>query len=342
MLLPDGKYAVYGANGIIGRYDKFNHEYSEVLMTCRGATCGTINVSEPFSWINGNAMVIHPKNDDITKPFLVYVLRGIDLSDVITGAAQPQITRQSLSPKKLPVPPISAQERIVAELDLLSSIIDKKKAQLKEYDQLAQSIFYDMFGDPITNEKGWETSCFGNIMTPAKSNKCTSHTQLPILSITMHGGIVRQKDRFKKVIASKDVTGYKIIKRGQLVIAFPIDEGLIYTQDIEDEGIMSPAYNVWDVDYTKVETLFLKFHLHSPAIMKYYKDKLRGTTLRRRMIPKDDLLNLPIPLPPLSFQKQFAKKIEEIERQKALVQASIAETETLFNSRMDYYFNYVL
>ncbi len=131
MLLPDGKYAVYGANGIIGRYDKFNHEYSEVLMTCRGATCGTINVSEPFSWINGNAMVIHPKNDDITKPFLVYVLRGIDLSDVITGAAQPQITRQSLSPKKLPVPPISAQERIVANLTCYRASSRRRKNNSK-------------------------------------------------------------------------------------------------------------------------------------------------------------------------------------------------------------------
>ncbi len=238
----------------------------------------------------------------------------------------------------LPVPPVAEQERIVAELDLLSGVIEKKKEQLKAYDQLAQSIFYDMFGDPFSNEKGWEMSCFGYIMTPAKSNKCKSHSELPILSITMHGGIVRQNERFKKVIASKDVTGYKIIKRGQLVIAFPIDEGLIYTQDIEDEGIMSPAYNVWDVDYKKVETLFLKFHLHSPSIMKYYKDKLRGTTLRRRMIPKEDLLNLPIPLPPLSLQQEFAEKIEAIERQKALVQQSIEETQTMFDYTMDKYF----
>ena len=60
MLVPDGEYLVYGANGIIGRYDKYNHIESEVLLTCRGATCGSINVSVPYSWINGNAMVIHP------------------------------------------------------------------------------------------------------------------------------------------------------------------------------------------------------------------------------------------------------------------------------------------
>ena len=140
MLVSDGDYLVYGANGIIGRYNQYNHEASEVLVTCRGATCGTINISAPFSWINGNAMVVHPKNEDLCKNYLVYALRGIDMSDVITGAAQPQITRQTLFSKKLPIPPLSEQQRIVSELDLLSSIIEKKKAQLKEYDQLAQSI----------------------------------------------------------------------------------------------------------------------------------------------------------------------------------------------------------
>ena len=61
MLQIDGKYPVYGANGVIGRYNEFNHENPQLLVTCRGATCGSVNISEPNSWINGNAMVIQPK-----------------------------------------------------------------------------------------------------------------------------------------------------------------------------------------------------------------------------------------------------------------------------------------
>ena len=72
------------------------------------------------------------------------------------GIAQKNMSTEWLKKYIVPIPPLAEQERIVAELDLLSSIIEKKKAQLKELDQLAQSIFYDMFGDPITNEKGWE------------------------------------------------------------------------------------------------------------------------------------------------------------------------------------------
>lgn len=338
----DGKYRFYTCANQYLFCDTYTFDGNCLILPGNGANVGEVyKYSGKFDAYQ-RTYVLCNFTKDILFDFLYYVFR-YKWKSVGTaqqyGSATNYIVMSNFTNFIIGYPTLPEQERIVSELDLLSSIIEKKKAQLKEYDQLAQSIFYDMFGDPFENPKGWEISSFGCIMTPAKSNKCQSHSELPILSITMHGGIVRQEDRFKKVIASKDVTGYKIIKRGQLVIAFPIDEGLIYTQDIEDEGIMSPAYNVWDVDYKKVSTLFLKFHLHSPSIMKYYKDKLRGTTLRRRMIPKEDLLNLPIPLPPLTFQQFFASKIEAIERQKALIQQSITEVETLFNSRMDYWFS---
>jgi len=97
---------VFGANGIIGRHDKYNHEQAEVVLTCRGATCGTINMSLPFSWITGNAMVISPFSEEmLTKNFLFNVLKNRDFSDVITGTAQPQITRANLINFKIPLPP---------------------------------------------------------------------------------------------------------------------------------------------------------------------------------------------------------------------------------------------
>ena len=98
-MVDDGQYPVFGANGIIGKYDKYNHEEPQLLITCRGATCGSVNISEPKSWINGNAMVVRPKDHTIDLKFLEYLFRGgVDLSRTITGAAQPQITRQSLIP----------------------------------------------------------------------------------------------------------------------------------------------------------------------------------------------------------------------------------------------------
>jgi type I restriction enzyme S subunit len=125
-MVTDGEYVVFGANGIIGRYHQYNHAEPQLLVTCRGATCGAVNVSDPFSWINGNAMVIQPEQNEVSLKYMEYVFRGgIDLSKAITGAAQPQITRKSLEPIKFSYPPLAEQQRIVAKLDAVFAEIDE-------------------------------------------------------------------------------------------------------------------------------------------------------------------------------------------------------------------------
>jgi restriction endonuclease S subunit len=114
------EYIVYGANGPIGRYHQFNHAESEVVVTCRGATCGTINMTPEKTWITGNAMVVHPKSDSLDKQFLFYSLISVvDVHSIISGSAQPQITREGMLQVKISIPPLSEQKRIV---DLISSV----------------------------------------------------------------------------------------------------------------------------------------------------------------------------------------------------------------------------
>jgi type I restriction enzyme M protein len=133
-LVDDGKYPVYGANGVIGRYNNFNHKNSEIAITCRGATCGTVNLTEPFSWITGNAMVCKILNPDkLNKKYLFYVLKNSDLSLVITGSAQPQITRQNFNNFKIPLPSIETQNQIVEELDGYQRIIDGCRQVIENY-----------------------------------------------------------------------------------------------------------------------------------------------------------------------------------------------------------------
>jgi len=149
-ILLKGSYKVYGANGVIGFYEKYNHEDEEVLMTCRGATCGTINISEKKSWINGNAMIIRPKKSNISKYFIAYILTSIDKIKAISGAAQPQITRKSLSPLEIPIPFVGdrpntkEQKRIVIKLDKISDelklLLEKYQNQLSNFNKLKQSI----------------------------------------------------------------------------------------------------------------------------------------------------------------------------------------------------------
>ena len=170
-------------------------------------------------------------------------------------------------------------------------------------------------------KEGWEYKRFDELMSPAKVERCGNREDLPILSITMRGGIVRQRERFSKTIASTDTSNYKVVKDGQLVIAFPIDEGLLYTQDVAKEGIMSPAYNIWDVDYSLINRRFLVSYFHSSFAFSYYRAKLRGSTQRRRSMDKADLLTMPIPVPSLEEQEKIVSELDllsgVIEKQKA-------------------------
>ena len=142
-----GAYKVYGANGVIGTHSKYNHEESQLLVTCRGATCGTINISEPKSWINGNAMVVKPRSANIDLYFLSHYLHHLDISKAITGAAQPQITRQSLAPIKIQFPPLEQQQRIAAILDKAAEINAKREQAIAKLDELARNTYAQLLSE---------------------------------------------------------------------------------------------------------------------------------------------------------------------------------------------------
>lgn len=136
----DDLYPVYGANGLIGYYDKYNHENPEVTLTCRGATCGTINFIPAYSWITGNSMVITPLSNSVDKYILNYILQYLDFSSVITGSAQPQITRQYLELLKIPLPPIDEQNRILSLMQAQDDIITNSQQKITELREKIQNI----------------------------------------------------------------------------------------------------------------------------------------------------------------------------------------------------------
>ena len=151
--------------------------------------------------------------------------------------------------------------------------------------------------------------------------------------MTMHEGILPQSDRFKKSLASMDQSAYKVVKRNQLVVGFPIDEGVLYIQHVVDAGIMSPAYDVWDVDQNKVNLDYLELSLHSPQSMLYYKTNLRGTTARRRSLPKEVLLDLPLYIPGMSTQKQIVRIISAVRELISQRQRQLIVLDTLIKAR---------
>lgn len=318
-LVEGGEYDVFGANGIIGKYTSYNHEDPEVLLTCRGATCGTINLSNPKSWINGNAMVVHPTSERLSKSYLRIVLQAVDYTGVITGAAQPQITRISLSPVVIPLPSLERQNRIVSELDKLNELIEIKRNQLKDLDTLAQSLFYETFGDPIENPKGWETKLFGSLIR-LKSGDALSAKNFRNGEYPVYGG--------------NGIAGYHNTYNlsGQNIIIGRVGALCGNTRLINSDIFVTDNAFVVTLQQN-MNLCFLERLLTLLELRKY------ANAAAQPVISNNSLKSISMPVPPISLQNQFALKIEAIEEQKRLIETSIADLETLLASRMDYWFN---
>jgi len=137
-MLTETGYPVYGANGIIGFYEEFNHATEQIAVTCRGSTCGVVNWTQAQSWITGNAMVINTDNfPAISKKFLFYVLDGSNLSYLISGSGQPQITG-SIKTHVVKIPALEEQKKIAQilstadqEITTLQQKLDALKQEKK-------------------------------------------------------------------------------------------------------------------------------------------------------------------------------------------------------------------
>ena len=296
-------------------------EVDDVLMSVR-APIGTLNVANAQCCIGRGLASIRQKPGITIYKYLYYFISKSKkrLQDLGTGATFKAIGKETLVSFPIPVPPVQEQEKIVAELDCLTSIIEKKRQQLKELDNLAQSIFYDMFGDPITNEKGWE--------------------QLPFEQSI-------QKVKYTRKLQTKD-----FLEEGQYPIISQEEDYISgYWNDVEDVFHI-PAPVVIFGDHTRVlKYVDFDFVLGADGVrvllpIKAILPRFLFSYLKASKIPSLGysrhyklLKEMMVSVPPFDLQIRFTEKVEAIEKQKELIKKSIQETETLFNSRMDYWFN---
>ena len=260
----------------------------------------------------------------------------------------PFVTVKHLSAKRLnqillPVPPIETQSRIVSELDLLQSIIDKQKAQLKELDNLAQAVFYDMFGDPVENDKGWEVKKLGEECTEMKygtSRPSCENGEYPYLrmcNISSDGHL--DLDNLKTISIPDDEVEKCIVRYGDILFNRTNSIELIGKTcmfDLETPMIIA-GYIIRVRLSEKLESRFVSCMFNMPSMKKLLRAMAKGA-VNQANINSKELASIIIPIPPVILQQSFAAKIESIEKQKTAIGKSIEETQKLFDYTMDKYF----
>ena len=323
------------------------YKAGSVLFAKSGMSCmkGWVYTLKHDCYVVSHLAIITPHKQKIESRYLNYYFQFYKPNTLVKDAAYPSISLKDIENMPLLTPPLSEQQHIVEELDLLSSIIEKKKAQLKELDNLAQSLFYEMFGDPITNDKGWQIRLLKEVIKVvggyAFKSSAFVEEGIPVLRI---GNI--NSGEFKAVnmvFWEKDekLSRYRMIA-GDLVMSLT---GTVGKSDYGNVCILDDSYKEYYLNQRNakleivgdIDKWYLSNILKNDSVKTKLTDISRG--VRQANISNKDIENLRIPIPPLALQQQFASKIEAIEHQKELIKKSIKDVETLFNCRMDYYFN---
>lgn len=260
-----------------------------------------------------------------------------------------EIKTKDLAKLVLPIPPKPTQLAIVSELDKLNELIQIKKEQLKDYDALAQSIFYEMFGDPVENEKGWEVKKLGKLCskigsgaTPRGGNESYKDEGISLIrSLNVYNNEFRRKDLAyiddEQAAALSNVT---ILEDDVLlnITGASVARCCIVPSDLLPARVNQHVCIIRPLDNVLVP-IFLNKVLTNISYQIRLLTLARSKGATREALPKSVVDSLLVPLPPLSLQHSFAHKIEQIERQKAEVQKTITDLETLLTARMQYWFD---
>ena len=265
------------------------------------------------------------------------------LEKLTNGANYPAVKETDVRKALIPIPPKSTQLSIVSELDKLNELIRIKKEQLKDYDTLAQSIFYETFGDPVVNDKKWEMEMLGEVCVierggsprPISAYITESEEGLNWIKIgdTIDGCmyIYSTKEKIKEEGLNKT----RYVHEGDLILSNSMSFGHPYI--LKTSGCIHDGWLVIRDKKEVFNTIYLYYTLASKSMYYQFERMAVGgvvNNLNSKMVSK-----VHVTIPPLSLQNTFAYKIEQIERQKASVQKTISDLETLLASRMQYWFD---
>ena len=298
--------------------------------------------------LNQRVCKIYASDNTMLDRFIYYQMQIIlkHIEDETPFVTVKHLSAKRLNSVELPVPSLAEQQSIVSELDKINELISLKKAQLSDLDTLAQSIFYEMFGDPIENEKGWEVKplsenvhemFLGPFGSALKVDSYVDRENAYCMVYEQKHAIQARLDLDTHYINEEKYNSLKRfeVKAGDFIMSCRGTIGRIYQLPPNaPKGIIHPSLMKIRIKTESYSPTFFQFML-----VKIVANEGTNGNCVQMAITAKELGKKLIPLPPLSLQQSFARKIEAIEQQKTQITATIKDLETLLASRMQYWFD---
>lgn len=345
-----GMYPIYGSGGIMGYANDYICPEKTTIIGRKGSINNPIYVEQKF-WNVDTAFGL-VANPNLDSKFLYFFCFQYDFQRHNRAVTIPSLTKSDLLQIYMPLPPLDEQKRIVKNLDLASEIVKGYKEQLAELDKLVQSVFYEMFGDPVTNEKGWKIQKLKDITSLIQSgNTPKGGKQVYIDSGIM---FIRSQNVWKNRIELNDVAYIDEVTHKKMSKTSLKHNDILITKtgrfNTENSSLGRAALYSGDDNIANINGHVYLVRLNAGIEHKFvlhiltadeYREYIRSVCvggIDKRQINKEHLEEFPIILPPLSLQTHFASIVTEIEAQKAKIQQALTEAENLFNSLMQEYF----
>ncbi len=343
----DGVYPIYGSGGIMGYANEYICKENSVVIGRKGNINRPIFVEEKF-WNVDTAFGLKAKLNILEPKFLYYFCIKYDFERLNTTVTIPSLTKVNLLKVQMPLPPLDVQQKIAATLDVAAELIALRKRQLAELDELIKSVFYQMFGDPEENIHGWMLKTLDDVAEIAsgvtKGRKLIDKALItvPYMRVANVQAGKLMLDEIKEIdVLPSDVIKYQLLSGDLLMTEGGDPDKLgrcaIWNNEIKncihqnhifrvrlDQGILNPRFACELIGSHFGKKYFLKAAKQTTGIAT-----INSTQLKR----------FPILLPPIEIQNQFSTIVTKIEEQKSLVQKAIAESQLLFDSLMNEYFN---
>lgn len=325
-LLEEG-YPVYGANGIIGYYSEFNHENPVVAVTCRGATCGSINITVPKAYVTGNAMCLDNVRSDIEMEYLYYCLKHYDFNKVISGSAQPQITRQGMNKIYITVCTHDEQISIVNKLKKVERVIELRKQELQSLDDLIKARFVELFGDMYLNSKGWPEAKLESMadivsgITKGRKIRNEDLTEVPYMAVSNVKDGYIDWTMVKTIEATRqEIEQYRLLPNDVLMTEGgdpdKVGRGAIIKKPLENCIHQNHIFRV-RLDESVLLPEFFAEYLQHQRSKRYFLGCAKQTT-GIASINMKQLRALPVLVPPLTEQEEFVSFKAETDKSKVM------------------------
>ena len=299
--------------------------------------------------LNQRVCKIYSTSDMLFEKYLFYflpaALKAIEASASFVTVKH--LSVKQINEIEIPLPPLEVQRKIAETLNAASELLAMRKNQLAELDKLIQSVFYDMFGDPVANEKGWEITPLENILSFIRNGASIKQGDksggYPITRIETISDATVDRSRFgyAGIFDIKHYESY-ILQDDDILMSHinsikHLGKSALYKRQNNEIIIHGMNLLCLRPKHNHVEGIYLNYYFKTDD----FKIKILGITkpaVNQASFTTKALKDLVIPLPPLESQIEFAETVQKIEEQKALVQKAIDETQALFDSLMNEYF----